>query len=54
MVNFDDEEDIAMAFNNFCHDLLVTSHPERIIEVLKVIKDRISGTMYNILEAELS
>jgi len=52
--NFDNEEDIALVFNNFFQDLFSTSHPERITEVVQVVKDRLSDVMRNILEAEFT
>ena len=51
---FDDEEDIAKVFNNFFQDLFSTSHPERITEVVQMVKDRLSDAMRNILEAEFT
>ena len=51
---FDDEEDIARVFNNFFQDLFSTSHPERITEVVQMVKDRLLDAMRNILEAEFT
>ena len=51
---FDDYEDIAIVFNNFFQDLFSTSHLERIIEDVQVVKDRLSDAMHNILEAEFT
>ena len=51
---FDDEEDIARVFNNFFQDLFSITHPERITEVVQVVKNRLSDTMCNILEAEFT
>jgi hypothetical protein len=51
---FDDEEGIAIVFNNFFQDIFSTSHPERITEAVQVVKDRLSDAMHNIVEAEFT
>lgn len=54
MEKFDDEEDISRVFNNFFQDLFSTSHPERISEIVEVVKDRLSDSICNILEREFT
>jgi len=39
---FDDEENIARVFNNLFRDLFFISHPQRISEVVEVVKDRLA------------